>query len=82
MQHRKSIVISSLGRKSALSETRGSVRKVFSPEEKAEAGLHTCQNFSSGVSENPDKNTAMHQLTNGIQSQLEVGPLQLELQHT
>jgi len=51
MQHRKSLVISSLGRKSALSETRGSVRKVFSSEEKAEAGLHTCQNFSSGVSE-------------------------------
>ena len=82
MQHRKSIVISSLGRKSTLSERRGSVRKVFSPAEKAEVGLHTCQNFSSGVSENSDKNTAMHQLTNGIQSQLEVGPLQLELQHT
>ena len=59
-------MISSLGRKSALSETRGSVRKVFLPEEKAEAGLNTCQNFSTRVSENPDKNTAMHQLTNEI----------------
>ena len=57
-------MISSLGRKSALSETSRSVRKVFLPEEKAEAGLHTCQNFSSGVSENPDKNTRLSSILN------------------
>ena len=49
MQHRKSIVISSLGRKSALSETRGVLGK-FSHQMKK---LHTCQNFSIGVSANP-----------------------------